>query len=377
MANLPQITEDIRTLISAGDLGKTMRLEQLARDLADESRPILDRIRRCEEYLQKGLRSEAIQLAKTEPDLLDSINLLEFQDRDLWDQTMSLYGLPIAARPSQESAAALNQAYSDEEPLKPLLKKHRLLALSRAPYLERMNVIREMLRIDPSNIAFQEDLSIFELWRIESIRSEIAEAKKNFDLAKILDLLNEVDNTHWVNPLPPNIVKEIRTIGAKARRESLSNKANAMLPQILFARKNKDEDRCRQMLAEIEQLGKELGWTSSDQVFIQLGTVYSWLKSLDEKRNIEFEKEIACGELEELLAKKDVTEETLVEKMNLIERLGPLPQGLERQCNDRLSRMRWERVRKEYTILGIALAIGAIALVVFVIVIITRSRGQG
>lgn len=374
MANLSQITEDIRTLISAGDLGKTMRLEQLARDLAEESRPILDRIRRCEDYLQKGLRSEAIQLAKAEPDLLDAINLLEFQDRELWDQTMSLYGLPIAARPSQESAAALNQAYSDEEPLKPLLKKHRLLALSRAPYLERMNVIREMLRIDPSNIAFQEDLAVFELWRIESIRSEIADAKKNFDLAKILDLLNEVDNTHWVNPLPPPIVKDIRTIGAKARRESLSNKANAMLPQILFARKNKDEDRCRQMLGEIEQLGKELGWTSSDQVFIQLGTVYSWLKSLDEKRNVEFEKEIACGELEELLAKKDVTEEALVEKMNLIEQLGPLPQGLERQCNDRLGRMRWEKVRKEYTILGIALAIGAVSLVVFVIIIITRSR---
>ncbi len=375
MSNLSQITEDIQTLLSVGDLGKTTQLERLARDLALESRPILDRLKRCEDFLQKGLRSEALHLAKTEPDLLDSINLLDFQDRNVWDQSIALYGLPIAGRPSQESAAALNQAYADEEPLKPLLKKHRILALSRAPYLDRMNVIREMLQIDPSNIAFQEDLATFERWRIETIRTEMNDAKKNNKPTKILELLKEIDESPWVNSPPPHIANEIRTISVAAKRETLFHKANAMLPQILFAAKAKDENRCRQMLVEMEQIAAEMGWTSSDHHMIQLQTIYSWLKSLDQRRNTEFEKEIACSELEEILARQNVTEESILEKLTQVEYLGPLPKGLERQVNEKLGRMRSGSARKENTILAIALAIGAIALVVFVVVIINRSRG--
>jgi hypothetical protein len=375
MTNLAQITENIRTLISAGDLERNTRLENFARELLEESRPILERIRRCEEYLQKGLRSEALHLAKAEPDLLDAINLLDFQDRDLWDQAISLYGLPVAGRPSQESAAALNQAYADEEPLKPLLKKHRLLALSRAPYLDRMNVIREMLRIDPSNFAFQEDLSTFEQWRIESIRNEISEAKKNYDAEKILELLGEIDETPWVNSPPQNIVNEIRIIGATAKRETLFHKANAMLPQILYARKSKDESRCRQMLVEMEKIAKDLGWTSSDHVMVQLKAVYSWLKSIDQRRNTDFEREIVVGELEGLLARSNVLEESILEKLTLIERLGPIPENLESQCNEKLRQLRNARILREYIVLGVSLAIGAIALVAFVVVIITRSRG--
>ena len=374
MTLLTQITEDICTLVAAGDLGKSTHMEQLARDLATESRPILDRLKRCEDFLQKGLRSEALHLAKAEPDLLDAINQLEFQGREIWDGAVSLYGLPIAGRPSQESAAALNQAYADEEPLKPLLSKHRLLALSRAPYLDRMNVLRQMLQIDPSNVAFQEDIAKFEIWRVDSIRSEIAEAKKNFDNPKILELLKEVDETSWINSPPDSIVKDIRAIGAKARRETLTNKANVMLPQILLAIKSRDEDRCRQMLADMEKIAKELHWTGSDFVMIQLKTVYAWIRSIDEKRNTEFEKEIAIGELEQHLAKLDSTEESIIEKMNLVEQFGPLPIGLERYCNDKLSKLGGARVRKDYLILGISMAVGAVALVAFVVIIISRSR---
>lgn len=375
MSALPALTEEIKALVLTGDLTRTPRMEQLARALVDESRPILDRLRRCEEYLQKGLRSEALHLAKAEPDLLDAINHLDFADRASWDSAVSLYGLPLAARPSHDSAGALNQAFADEEPLKPLLTKHRLLALSRSPYLERMNVLRQLLALDPSNVAFQEDLARFETWRLETIRSEITEAKKNYETGKILDLLKEVEESVWVNPPPAVLVHEIKTIGDKARKETLTIKANALLPQILFARKNKDEPRVRQLLGDVERIAAEMGWTSSDEVLFHLQPTYAWLRSLEEQQQVDLAREAACGELERHLLQQGITEESIIERMNHIRQIGPLPAMLERQCDQTIERMRAARIRKEYLILGFSLAAGALALVAFVVILITRNRG--
>ncbi len=375
MSALPVIAEEIKALVLTGDLTRTPRMEQLARALVEESRPILDRLRRCEEYLQKGLRSEAIHLAKAEPDLLDAINHLDFTDRSSWDSAISLYGLPLAARPSHDSAGALNQAFAEEEPLKPLLTKHRLLALSRGPYLERMNVLRELLVLDPSNVAFQEDLAKFETWRLETIRSEIAEAKKNYETGKILDLLKEVEESVWIHPPPPALLHEIKKTGDKARKETLTIKANALLPQILFARKNKDEQRVRQLLGDIEQIADEMGWTASDEVLFHLQPTYAWLLSLEERQSTEITKEAACGELQQHLLQKGITEESIIERMNSIRQIGPMPSPLERECDRAIERMRAARVRKEYIILGVVLATGALALVVFVVILITRNRG--
>lgn len=116
MSNLSQITEDIRTLISAGDLGKTMHMEQLARNFEIESRLIMDRLRQCENYLRKGLRTDALRLAKTKPDLLDSIQLISFPDRDIWDKNLILHRLPVALRPSNESLELIKKAYEFEQP---------------------------------------------------------------------------------------------------------------------------------------------------------------------------------------------------------------------------------------------------------------------
>jgi len=69
------------------------------------------RLRECGDLLRKGHRSEAIQLAKIEPDLLDMVQLLEFPEREAW-----LKHLSLAPPPELDLviAAELNQAMLEE-----------------------------------------------------------------------------------------------------------------------------------------------------------------------------------------------------------------------------------------------------------------------
>ena len=68
------------------------------------------RLRECGDLLRKGHRSEAIQLAKIEPDLLDMVELLDPQ-REAWLKHLSLEPPPEL---DLVIAAELNQAMLEE-----------------------------------------------------------------------------------------------------------------------------------------------------------------------------------------------------------------------------------------------------------------------
>src|SRR5688500_7981197 len=48
-------------------------------------RMVNDRLRQCDQLLQKGLRAEALQQAEIEPKLLDVVAILDFDEKELWN----------------------------------------------------------------------------------------------------------------------------------------------------------------------------------------------------------------------------------------------------------------------------------------------------
>jgi len=374
MADLSQIIDDIRSLVSAGVLVNSSQMQHLASEFAELSRPITDRLRRCDEYLQKGLRSEALHLAQAEPELLDAVSQLDFPGRDDWESAVLMYGLARAPKPSPTSAAALNRAYAEEEPLRPFLIQHRLLALSRAPYLQRMNLLRQMLEIEPGNIAFQEDLAKFEPSRVVILQQEFALARSTNDPVKILDLLREVDQTFWVNPPPKKMVQEIRALGAQKHQETLLMTAKALGAHLTAAYQRKDESTCRNLLTEFQEIANQLGWHLADNPAIRLQPLIDWLAKQDGKRASEFELEVALGELDTLVANPQAKEADLAKAMDKATTLGTVPASIQDNWTAKYETLQTTRVRKEYLILGITLAAGVLALVTFFVVVVMRRR---
>ena len=99
-------------------------------------------------FLGQGLRSEAIHMADEQPNLMDLVAALDLPDPDAWAEFCQQSDLPVPPPLQMDRAAQLNEAYAQDQPMEHLLSRHRLLALSRAPIAQRLEVLRQM-KADP------------------------------------------------------------------------------------------------------------------------------------------------------------------------------------------------------------------------------------
>ena len=133
MLDYQRIVDEVRSSLFSNNAEGADFLRMAAADYSVACDELNERLRRCGTLLKKGLRSEAIQLAEIEPNLLDLVATLDFPERQHWVDVLTLNGI-VAPRPLMlDVAADLNEAYAIEQPLTELLRQHRLLALSRGP----------------------------------------------------------------------------------------------------------------------------------------------------------------------------------------------------------------------------------------------------
>jgi hypothetical protein len=217
MANFHQIVDQIRAFVQSSDQTRNTFLEGLASTYAEACVEINQRMGRCHRLLQQGLRSEAIQLAESEPKLLDSLAALDFPERADWDELVQIYELAPAPKLSIEQAQFLNEAYAQEDPLQDLLRMHRRLALQRAPLRSRIGVMRKLAAQDTNNTIWTDDLRTFEKARFRQIQSEAGLAAQSRNVATINQLLAEIEQQTWVEPPPKALVQGLRKADSQFR----------------------------------------------------------------------------------------------------------------------------------------------------------------
>ena len=114
------IIDEIRTFLQSSDQTLTDRIKEVARQYTAACQEANQRLSRCAEYLRKGLRTEAIHLAQAEPQLLDLVSMLDFPERSKWEEMATFYDLPVPPALKLDTAAAINEAYADDQPLEEL-----------------------------------------------------------------------------------------------------------------------------------------------------------------------------------------------------------------------------------------------------------------
>src|SRR6267154_6055950 len=84
---------------------------KLAEDFAGVCHATNLRLQQCEAMVKAGDRHQAIQLAETPPNLLDSVTVLEFSRSDEWRDYCQQNSLLVAERIDTRSVHALNECY--------------------------------------------------------------------------------------------------------------------------------------------------------------------------------------------------------------------------------------------------------------------------
>lgn len=374
MADYHEIVEQIRTAMHAGASVQNGRLAGLASAYADACADAANRLARCHRLLQQGLRTEAIQLAEAHPKLLDTLAVLDFPERPEWDDLVQMHDLAAAPRIPLEPARLLNEAYAEEDPLQDLLRRHRRLALQRAPLRQRIAVLRQLAVQDPNNAIWVDDLRAFEQFRMLEIQDEATEALRQHDAERLGRLVAEVEQSGWIDQPSRPLVLSLRKADAQIKAERSRTELEDIAGRLEEAHNTRDPFRARQARQDWTRLASAISLERDDPLAERVYPALDWL---DEQDRIDRENREHQDALDELVRALDYPGNLPPSQLErLAHTVGSHPDGLPETLRQRyITRLR-DAERAETRRRRIIAAGSAAAALLVVALIYMAARAQ-
>jgi hypothetical protein len=374
MTDYQRIVDDIRSFLQASDQTFSDSLRALAAGYNEACQETNARLRRCEEFLQKGLRSEALHFAQGEPVLLDVVAALDFPERAEWEQVALGYGLPPPPHLRIDTAEALNRAYSEERPLEHLLREHRLQALSRVSLGQRLATLRKIAVLDANNPVWSEDITTLEKARVQEIRAGLDEALKQNDNGTIFALWDELERTPWLVSGTTQVINGLRDEVERRihwrRRAALEDAARDLAEAFVVM----DERRARPLRDRLNKLNAGAPLAKQDPLWRMVAPALNWLSDLDQRQTQEFGYHAALENLERAF-QREVTDEELQNLYYAARKFKRgIPAALEERYRERITSHREESSRKERVILAITIVCGLLVVATFILIVMLNKQ---
>lgn len=376
MSDFRQVTDEIRAFLATADRARTPELNSLATEFAGLCQEANGRLRRCLDYLRHGRRSEAIQLAESQPLLLDVVTALDFPEIDDWQQVCAAYGLARSARVMMEAARELNEAYAPEQTLAELLARQRSLALSRAPLAQRLTVLRELSRRDLRNPAWQEDIRGLEQARLREISAEALVAIKGRQVEAIDRLMTELKETTWSVPVPEELKTTLSAASMKNHRDVAAQQLWELAPSVNAACASGSIQEARDVLKQWSAIVKASGFALPADLREVIRPLNEMIDAEEDRRERERQLGAVCERLRQAIRAAEPLEQLKTLHLEAVRLELPIPDAIDRQYKQALveaEKTRRHETRRNY-LLAIALAaVVALALGGLIVVIVFTS----
>jgi hypothetical protein len=277
MPDYQALVDAARAQVHGGDRQLTDELRNLAAAFADACRSADARLRRCEDFLRRGLRAEALHLAEVEPPLLEVLALLDFPERARWDELTAQHGLPSGPPPNVARAGALNQAYADQPRLEPLLRENQRLAVARAPLRERLVVLRRLAAEDPRSPIWAEDARTLEEIRLRDLLAEAQQAHARADDVALRAALAELEQTPWLRPVPAEWADSLRQMAVQVGWEQARQRLPGLARDLSEAVRRRDVAAATALSPRWHEEAQAAALDVSDPLHQQVGQALAWL----------------------------------------------------------------------------------------------------
>ena len=337
--------------------------------------------RSCEEFLQKGLRSEAVHHARLDPPLLDLAGVLLFPQHPQWDEVATLYGLPSTALASvpPESLAELNHAFAEEEVLANDMRQYRRMVLEQAPLSNRAEKLRAMLMLEPDHRGLKENLHDVEVQLVADILEQIRKADRAGKPDDVGKRHQELITTPWTSPPSAAVVDEIQRIFNRHHAKVLDGMIKALGEQIVEAHGRHDAAALTRLLVEWDRVAGQAGVTPGEKRARAVESARMWVTRVQSEQETRLQHEMALAELASAVATGTDPNRlyTLYDRVYAFKGMLPrgvvlIPPDLENRYEDAANRLRKTADFKRIIVLVATLSIGVAALVGFLIFVMTR-----
>ncbi|PQO41036.1 hypothetical protein C5Y97_03475 [Blastopirellula marina] len=235
-----RMVDQIHDLLDAPTSMSAEKKQKLAELFYQASAYVNEQLRRCRHLISKGQRADALAIAEREPKLLELVTLLDFPNWPDWVAKCKAESLAIPPRIRIELAGDLNEAYAQEEPAALLLKRHRMLALARAPLAGRLIVLRRLRKLEPDVRAWSDDQVAWEQVRLKQITSEIASAERHRDVVKLQAIVQELSGSEWLQKPDPDLLATAKRAAQQEQQRYSRLQLEELIPQMNAAYQQHD-----------------------------------------------------------------------------------------------------------------------------------------
>ena len=256
------------------------RLRVLAEQYAVACAEVNDRLSRCFSFLRQGLRAEAIHVADTPPAVMELLSILDFTKSAEWEERSEQHDWRRAPALAVDSAEALNEAYALENPLKEVIRTHRLLALGRAPLAERLATLRKLAELDSNNPNWQEDVRMIEKARLAQLDDAIKAHSQELDLPALTALEAELARQDWLEP-PTEAQRATVKTAADELRRSAARSSLAEITQRLLDAYGLEDAEVAGRLRDRWQVREEAAIGRKDPLWVKTAPILEWLDQID------------------------------------------------------------------------------------------------
>jgi len=395
-----EFTEELvaayRDLVAGHTISATARLRELLPVYAAELLPdINQRIVACHALINRGLRDEALGRASDAPNLILVANTLDL-DRfgtdnvSRWKEASKAVGLVWPAPLRFDLLGRLVEAKYEVDELKPLLDTWRSLNIGRAPLPQRLTVLRQLAKREPSIPVWRELLVSHEKHRFAEIKAAFVRLNDRLATASCPDdeqiddevrsLLEEL-RVPWTSERPPGeLILSGEQLEAHAREQRVDRtldrlpgdmeSAAAALADASRAEREALRERVKVLAQQWHDAMRQRGAIAADDPRLKRATpVLDYVHRLTESEHLMLEVSHGISDVPSQHRQRQSWAHRLEQMMDRIdEAVSELPDAdidIDRiaALSDRVARIAVE-VRREARVRSIALAAMSAAAVV-------------
>lgn len=225
------LIQQIIRVLENNQLDNNLLLEDYAAQYAELCTQVNSRLQRCAEYLAKGLLTEAVYEARTAPDLLELVQLVQFELAKKWRNVCIDLELPHAPLLHTEVIEPLRQACTKEQELAPLLKEFRSL-IYQGLHRPAIRVLRKIRALDPENSSWATNLQTFEEEELPEWLQRAETALHKMDLPALREVSEELNHPYRVVPAPPELLQRLRRALLTEQAETFQAEAGNLVQRL-------------------------------------------------------------------------------------------------------------------------------------------------
>ncbi len=338
-----ELVQQIREFIRSDQPDVTPVIEDLADQYAEICNTVNARLARCAEFLEQGLRSEAVHEAEEQPHLLELIDVINFQEVSRWRNICTDMGLPVFAALDLDTIELLRKECSTEQSLSPLLKEYRRLVHD-GDRDGCVRILRELRMRDSENPVWPENLGPLEEDQLPGLRIEVDDALEDGDFGRLRELYGDLTHPQRVTPAPEEMLEQIAGALSAVRRKEVAAETERLLQDLDEALANEKVGRAGELLTDWDELAadKQFEADASQDAFV--ARVRNWYDAEESRQEAERRFVSAVAGMWDAVRTAPLDAAELHECWQTLSATGrPVPDDLEAGVNDAFARIEARR----------------------------------